>query len=367
MYDPKSSRFSKATAVWRIMRLRSREGHVSIPQMLGEMTALRIRNGLRPPYYLSAGLYRKSLSWQDKRAHVNEKTYRHLVDGVNPSRYHFITNNKVVTHGLLTTFGIPTPPFFGVVNPASGWTFEGRPLKTASDLLALLRRIDATRVCFKLITGLRGHGFLRVSVALDDAPPTVRVEPGGERLTLQEFWDTRLLTQQHMGYFCQGVIDQHPEVARFNPDSVNTVRTWMFQAEPGRWEMFAAALRMGVGKMATDNLSGGGIGPRLDVATGRMEAAVDRRPERPIYRAHPTTGAQLEGAHVPMWEDVVALCRRTCAITPFLRFLAVDVAFGKEGLLVTEITASPDEHQVGFDVGVGPFLRGLARRSPAPE
>jgi hypothetical protein len=169
-----------------------------------------------------------------------------------------------------------------------------------------------------------------------------------------------------MGYFCQGVIDQHPEIAKFNPDSLNTLRTWMFQPDPTRWEMFAAVLRMGVGKTATDNLSAGGIGPRVDVATGRLLAAIDRRPDRPIHRTHPSTGVQIEGAHVPMWEDVVELCRRTCAITPFLRFLAVDVAFGREGLLVTEITASPDEHQVGFDVGVGPFLRGLAARSPAP-
>ncbi len=365
MYDPKASRLSKVTAVWQLMQQRAKEGNLSMPRMIAEMLALRIRNGLGPPYYLSAGFYRRTLSWQDKRSHVNEKTYRRLVERVNPSRYHFVTNNKVVTHGLLTTFGIPTPPLLGVVNPANGRTFDGQPLKTAEDLLALLRRDGAPRACFKLITGLRGHGFIRVSLALDDELPSVIIEPEGHRVTLQEFWSAHLLTDQHMGYLCQGVIDQHPDVAKFNPDSLNTLRTWMFQPEPEHWEMFAAVLRMGVGKVAIDNLSAGGIGPRVDIPTGRLHAAVGRGPDRVVYRTHPTTGVEIEGAYVPMWREVLDLCHRTCGTTPFLRFLAVDVAFGRDGLFVTEITASPDLHQVGFDVGVGPFLRALADRPPA--
>ncbi len=364
IYDPRSSRPAKVRAVWRLMQQRATEGNLSIPRMIAEMLALRVRNGLSPSYYLSAGFYRKTLSWQDKIDHVTNKTYRRLVQQVNHPRYHFITNNKVVTHGLLATFRIPTPPFYGVVEPTSGSTFDGHPLKTAEDLLALLRRIGVPRVCFKLVTGLRGRGFFKVSLALDYAPPAVIVEPAGHRIAFQEFWNTHLLTRKYMGYLCQGVIDQHPDLARFNADSLNTLRTWMFQPEPGRWEMFAAILRIGVGKVAIDNIATGGVGPRIDVETGRMHAAIGRRPERPIYTTHPATGVQIEGAYVPMWPEVLDLCRRTCGTTPFLRFLAVDVAFGKDGLLITEITASPDEIQPIFDFGVGPFMRGLANGSP---
>jgi hypothetical protein len=367
MYDPKSSKAQKLSSVWRQMRLRAKEGHLSTSHQAIEMLALWARNGIKPHYYLAAGLYRRALSWSDKRAHTNENTYRRLVDEINHPRYHFVTNNKIVAHGMLTTFGIPTPLFLGVVNSVHGWTFDNHPLRSHVNLEELLRRVGLSEVCFKLVAGLRGAGFLKVTLALDDDPPAVVKHPGGARVSLERFWNEDLQSSMHMGYFCEGVVEQHPEVARFHPSSLNTIRTWMVQSGDGRWDMFEAVMRMGVDGTTTDNLSGGGIGARIDVETGRLCDPGRRRPDRPTYPKHPTTGVQIEGETLPMWNEVVALCKRTASLLPYLGLVAVDIAFSKTGLLVMEITASPDEFQVRFDRGLGPPLRQLAKLRGLPR
>jgi hypothetical protein len=159
------------------------------------------------------------------------------------------------------------------------------------------------------------------------------------------------------------VIDQHPDAARFNSHSINTIRAWMYQPEDGVWELYKATLRMGVGRTIIDNLSSGGIGPLIDAETGVMGPAIGYRPERPVYGEHPTNGIRFEGEVVPMWDQVMALCKKAAGVFPFLRLVAVDVALSREGPVVLEVSPSPDDHQVGFDKGSGPFLRELARGS----
>jgi hypothetical protein len=148
-------------------------------------------------------------------------------------------------------------------------------------------------------------------------------------------------------YLIQDILDQHPEVARFHPQSLNTIRTWMHQAEPGRWEMYCANIRMGVGDMTIDNNSAGGIGAPVDVVSGRLGTAILRglNPERGDtlreYAVHPTTGVRINGEILPMWQDVVALCRRTCSMFPFFGFMGVDVGMGVEHPWIVEIEADP--------------------------
>jgi hypothetical protein len=359
IYDYSAGRLARARATWRLMRRRAAEGHQGALRQLGEMAVLWVRSGLRPPYYLKAALYRRELSWRQKREHVSTRDYHRLITRVNPPTYHYITNNKVVTCGLLAVFDIPMPPLYGVVHPHLGLATDGSPLCGAGELENLLVRIGAARVVFKPVSGSRGRGFIKATLHRSG----LRVEPGGDRLTVAELWDRFLSDTHGDGYLCQGFVEQHPEAARFNPASLNTVRAWMAQMHPGRWEMYNAVMRIGVGDVPTDNLHTGGIGPRVDVGSGTLRPAIVRHPDRPVYTHHPTTGVSLDGTAVPLWSEVQALCQRTCALFPFLRIMAVDIALSVDGPLVTEVESTPDEHQVGFDRGHGPLLRYFLDRS----
>jgi len=365
-YDHSAGKATKAIALLRLARQRAQEGHASLPRQLAEMVALWVLNGVRPPLYLGAGLYRRELGWDKKREFIGSGPYYRMIEEINPNALRFLTNNKVITHGYLRMFGIPTAAFYGIIDRDHGVAFDNRPLRSAEDLQGLLRRIGGRRVCFKLISGLRGEGFMKVTPALDDDPPAVIVEPDGERLTIASLWNDVLQTKQHQGYFCEEAIEQHPDAARFHPESLNTIRSWMYRRPDGIWDMHGAVLRMGVGRKSVDNLCQGGIGPRIDVDTGLMHAAIDNfDTNRPTFAVHPTTGVQLEGATVPMWDRILELCRRTCEVMPFFHLMAVDVAISVDGPLITEVESTPDPHQIGFDKGMGRIVRQLARERRA--
>ncbi len=135
--------------------------------------------------------------------------------------------------------------------------------------------------------------------------------------------------------------------------------------------MFCAMLRMGVGDMAIDNVSVGGIGAAIDVGNGRLKTAIRRGldPDRGIlmeeYTAHPTTGVRIEGETLPMWQSVISLCERACSLFPFFPFMAVDVGIGKEYPWVIEVEADPHSTvQIYCGIGLRPMLESVSRRPP---
>jgi hypothetical protein len=349
------------------MRRLEVEGHHSAIHQAWGVIRLKIQRDVGPVYYLRAGFYRRDLSWKEKLTYVAGSKYDRLIHNINPVQYDYIARNKLETFRVLTANNIPTPPVYGLVEGVSGWTWDGEILRSHNDLVTLVNQLGIDTVCFKFVSGTRGRGFYKVKINARGAVPIATIEPTGEEVPLREFWETLRQAKLFNGYFCQGVIDQHPDIARYNPWSVNTVRPWMVRSVSGEWKMAFANLRMGLGKTSVDNLSAGGIAPAIDIDSGRLSSAIRRRVDRPVYAQHPVTGAQIEGTTLPMWPEVMALCQRTAELFPFYRLLAVDVAFGKDGPLIIELGTSPDEMQVECGRGVYPLLRQLIKQRKLEE
>ncbi len=359
MYDPKLHRINKIAVLLALAHRRSKEGNLPWPRQIVEIARLWAANGLLPPDYFAAGLYRPELSWSDKCEFLGRKRYMRLLQRVNDKRYEYVAFNKVVTEGVFRAFNIPTPTFHGFINKSSGQTRDGRPLRSSADLGALLRRVGDRTVCFKLVDGWGGRGFLRVSLTLDHDPILVHTEPDNSPVTLDEFWKSRLVANGNLGYLCQAVVKQHPEAAVFNPTSVNTTRAWLHQPRQGVWELFAAVFRMGTGRQATDNWQAGGLTAPIDIETGRLGPAINETVERPVYVVHPTSNVPIEGNLVPDWPKIPPLCKRVGPAFPYLRLVGIDIAVGLDGPVVLEVEAWPDEDQIGFDRGVKSLLESL--------
>ena len=344
------------------MRRLENEGHETATRQLWELIQLKSRRGIGPVFYLRAGLYRRELSWRDKLDYVAGKKYDRLIHRVNPPEHDHFTRNKLESYRILTANGIPTPEVYGLVEGASGATWDGNLLRSVDDLLRLLEKVGTDTVCFKYVSGTQGRGFYKVKINNGASEPIVTIEPRGEKLPLRDFWATLREAKIFGGYFCQAVIDQHPDVARFNPWSVNTARTWMVRTKAGEWRMHCANLRMGLGKTAVDNIAAGGIAPAIDLDTGRLSAAIQRRVDRPVHVAHPVTGERMEGSILAMWPEARELCQRAAGLFPYYCLVSVDVAFGTQGPIVVELGSSPDEMQVEWGSGVYPVLRELIQK-----
>lgn len=357
---------------WQRLLQRNGGGRVSPLRQLSEIGYLWARNGIRPPVYYRMGLFRASLSWSEKKEFLGTGRYWRKVHRINPERYRIVTWNKLVAHGSLQSFDIPTTKFYGFISPYSGQTYDGLRLRRFEDLDSLLRRIDTDRIAFKLVGGWQGRGFFRVRLDLGSDPIRNFVEPDGPWMTLGDLWRNHLCfdendvrSKRHLsyGYLCESVIDQHPVLEELHAESLNTARVWMYQAEPGRWEMFAAILRMGTSRATVDNGLAGGIAARIDPHTGRLDPAIRRYPQWEELDHHPTTDTRITGIELPMWDQVLPLCRRTCSVFPYLGLLALDIAFAPNGLVVTEVEADPPcIHQANFGRGVRSLLTTLDRK-----
>lgn len=361
-YAPRAGLFVRARTLWRHMRRLEREGHNRAIRQIWEIVRLRVRRGIGPAFYLKSRLYRRELSWRDKLEFIGEVRYNRLIHRVNPTQYDHIARNKLETYKILTAGNIPVPPVYGHVEGASGWMWEGRTLRSHDDLVTLMRRLEINTVCFKYVTGTRGRGFYRVHLDITGDATMATIEPNGEEIPLKRLWETLQQDKLFNGYFCQGVVEQRSDIARFNPWSVNTIRTWMIRSASGEWKMELAVFRMGVGKTATDNMSAGGIGAKVDVESGSLSSGTKRTTiERTAYAQHPHTGVQIDGTILPMWPEVKSLCQRTAELFGFYRLLAVDVAFGKDGPVIIELGTTPDDMQGEIDCGVYPLLRQLLK------
>jgi hypothetical protein len=367
MLDGVSNPIRKVFRARRLMRRYGSRYGVTGRRQLLEMSRLWMRNGIGPLEYYLMGLFRPWVPWEEKLNTVSQATYWKLIQVINPPQLRTIATNKLASYGMLRSFGIPTPTVHGVLGP-SGRTTDGEPLCNMSDLGALVAARSLSEICFKPFSAWSGRGF--VKVRFGDDPQSATVVSDGKTVSLEQLRRDYLVGQDSVSYLVQEAIEQHPEVARLHPPSVNTVRQWMYQREEGVWEMGPGNLRIGVGGSVVDNTSAGGIGAAVDAVTGRLSRAVLRGldPDNGVYHeeyaAHPTTGETIEGVDLPMWDEVRELCQRTCEVFPFFGLMGLDIAFGVDHPWIIEVEADPHAMiQVYVGRGIMADLYALARRA----
>ena len=154
---------------------------------------------------------------------------------------------------------------------------------------------------------------------------------------------------------------QHPDLARLNPGSINTVKlyTMMIKEE---CHFVAAELRMGRGGSFVDNIEKGGLAAGVDIKTGSIiGAAYDLRMDP--YYVHPDTGIQISGYKLPNWTEVLRFteeCARACPIA----YVEWDMAIRENDCVLIEANANArnSEIQMGEFHGRKKQFQELKRR-----
>lgn len=137
-------------------------------------------------------------------------------------------------------------------------------------------------------------------------------------------------------YLIQRRIQNHPSVASFSTGALCTVRMVTRRPKHGPPSPLCAGIRMPVGKSEVDNFSAGGIWATLDAQTGKVTHRALQHNNADFYERHPDTGAQIHGAQLPMWRELVALCNRGHDSFPDFAFIGWDVALTPDGPCLIE-------------------------------
>jgi hypothetical protein len=107
----------------------------------------------------------------------------------------------------------------------------------------------------------------------------------------------------------QRLLRNHASLAPLTAGGLCTVRVVTIRPAHGAVEALLAVYRMPVGDTPADNFDLGGLAAPVDMATGRLGAAVRKRggliPDSITH--HPDTGAVIPGHALPHWAGVVQL------------------------------------------------------------
>ncbi len=151
-------------------------------------------------------------------------------------------------------------------------------------------------------------------------------------------------------FVAQRIVKQHPDLARINESSLNTVRVMTFHFK-NRFHVLSAQLRMGTNGAKLDNVSAGGCSCSIKEDGWLWEKAVTRKSE--WSDRHPN-GLLFREIRVPCYDQVVEAAKKCHALLPYFNIIGWDFAVREDGEpVLIEFNLMPDQNQVAGGPGFG--------------
>ncbi len=301
---------------------------------------------------LSGELYR--FPETDPRDFLPDFHATHLIKPINASLAFY--QHKLAQRALLLAAGIPQTPTVAalwdgriVLHP-----FTGREQPVTADLLVDWLLQDGGSFVVKPEDGGRGAATYLLenangSLVCCRGPQRKPFRPGdyAGRLTLIE-----------------RRVEQADAWHALFPHTLNTIRALTLWPRDATEPFLARAIQR-VGTSATipcDNFAGGGIAAEVEITTGRLGAARQKRGGTGPVSRHPETGAPIEGITLPFWPEIVATVLRAARSMPMNCYVGWDVFVDGSGqAIIGEASGSTDVdiYQVHCGLLADPRVRGF--------
>lgn len=147
------------------------------------------------------------------------------------------------------------------------------------------------------------------------------------------------------------LIIQHPDMARMNPSSVNTIRIITMVDKKGDVHIINTLAKFGGSVACISNTLAGGICCHINADTGILD-----RPGKDIHGEehfkHPVSGLIIPGYQIPLWNGVIDYAKKLAEVVPSGRYIGWDIVILKDGYDVIEGNLHPGQDFQGCD-GIG--------------
>ena len=140
-------------------------------------------------------------------------------------------------------------------------------------------------------------------------------------------------------YIIQEGIQQHEEMNKIYPHSVNTLRLFT-ECVDGNPRIMYSLIRMGQGGKQVDNTSSGGLYTKFNQESGLMDDFAFSH-NRVVFESHPDTEFVFKGSKIYQWENIKDFILKTTQKFREIRYLGWDVALTQNGPLIIEINNGP--------------------------
>lgn len=143
-------------------------------------------------------------------------------------------------------------------------------------------------------------------------------------------------------YMIEEVIVNHPDVARVNPDSVNTLRVETCLDSKGEFHLLNVLFMVGSTKTIVSNCHSGGMMCHVDIKTGCIDNA-GYNPKGIWYEEHPVSKVKLRGYKLPYIDKLEDYIKGVCQVMPNARYVGWDVVITPNGFELIEGNYCPGQ------------------------
>lgn len=296
-----------------------------------EMLWLFIRQHLSPTEYYVYGLGRRGVSVKKLKEYiVTSWAVKEMRPRLNSRLWEPVLRNKILFHQHMQRHNLPVASFFGLFHPRFGYSQAGAALRDEKDFCTLLHSLSGKDIIVKPVDGLKGSGINRYHINSDDIP----VDPAGKTHLPGEIVGTM---SRGNGYIIEECLENHPDIAKYNPSSLNTCRAVTFINKEGICRILFATLRFGRTGSVTDNWSAGGVAVGLDLGAGVMGRGLLLPQFGGGWQdVHPDSKQFFVGQAVPFWQELLELVQKAAETLPWCNAIGWDVAITADGPVLVE-------------------------------
>lgn len=319
-----------------IVRVAKEAGVNPIAQFSQLMRLSNRTNGLTSQEYYEFQVYRRDLSWAEKKAFVGEKGSYRLNKRLAPPQFtgmRGFLRDKVTFEALLRQIGISCTNTQAVF--AAHREFGSiRTLHTTDDLHDFLAHGAEFPLFGKPAFGLQAKGTGAI-LSYDKAARVLHLSSGRDVL-IDDFVE-EVIGDFADCYMFQSMVEQHQDVIDVAGKSVATARVvTVVQDEVP--EVLYSIWKIPAPKAVSDNFwQPGSMICHIDEMTGEVKTC--RRntgPDTEWHNTHPVTGEQIVGKMLPNWDAVREIAVKAHSIFPVNGFLGWDIAMTPDGAKIIE-------------------------------
>ena len=154
----------------------------------------------------------------------------------------------------------------------------------------------------------------------------------------------KLLDDRRNGgeFMIEEVLKNHPNVARLNSLSLQTLRVETCIDAKGGFHLLNVLLMMGTTKTIVSNCHSGGIMCHVNIKTGKIDGE-GWNPVGLSYSVHPSSNIPLIGFEVPFVMELEDYIRKVAYTMPNARYVGWDVAITPQGFELIEGNFCPGQ------------------------
>jgi hypothetical protein len=169
---------------------------------------------------------------------------------------------------------------------------------------------------------------------------------------------TDLFSLYKKSFIIQSKLEQHPDLARLNPTSVNTIRVMSYRKE-NEVIILYAVIRIGRMGKVVDNETAGGIKADIDLQTGRIKGPAFGSPEEPNM-PQTDSGAVLDNYLIPSFPQVLDFVKDLHLRLPYFRLIGWDISVDTNGMpILIEWNRSAELSQVAHGPAFGDYTEEI--------